>query len=271
MKKYVFDNGRNTKVGFMFNLYDNFITGSKRTLKVRVPKDTDFNQLHLRFQVKALHDKELLGDYEYSVGVSSTSTMESEVFNSLDDGLGVFKDIDIPVNDAVLKEHEFSISVLVHYSVDFAKRASATEYQDMLKASGVVVSDIWIDNGLERKEQLTFADYVNEEGLTKDERNQRLDEFWQVSQYKRDIPYQTVLETALKNMSSAGIAYPNNYSTGDMYADMFTTKSVLDPHYDMKLEDVKGCLVADGREYIDIGQCSNQLYLVFNPTKVEMH
>lgn len=121
----------------------------------------------------------------------------------------------------------------------------------------MAISDIWIDNGLGKKEQLTFADYVNEDGITDDERDQRLAEFWQVSQYKRDIPYQTVLETALRNVSTAGVAYPNNYSTGDIYGDMFTTKSVLDAHYDMKMDGDDGVLVANGREYVDIGQCSS--------------
>ena len=91
-----------------------------------------------------------------------------------------------------------------------------------------------------------------------------------MSQYKRDIPYQTVLETALRNVSTAGVAYPNNYSTGDIYGDMFTTKSVLDAHYDMKMDGDDDVLVASGREYVDIGQCSSQLYLLFSPTTVEM-
>jgi hypothetical protein len=56
-----------------------------------------------------------------------------------------------------------------------------------------------------------------------------------VSQYKRDIPYQLVVETSLKNMTTAGIAYPNNYSTGDIYGDVFATKSILDPNYNMNL------------------------------------
>jgi hypothetical protein len=39
-------------------------------------------------------------------------------------------------------------------------------------------------------------------------------------------------------MITSGVKYPNNYSTGDIYGDMFVTKSVLDPRYDMNI-DVK--------------------------------
>ena len=53
--KYVFDNGQNAingefpSVGFMFNMYDTFITGMERTLRMTVPKDKDFNKLVLKF------------------------------------------------------------------------------------------------------------------------------------------------------------------------------------------------------------------------------
>ena len=57
-----------------------------------------------------------------------------------------------------------------------------------------------------------------------------------MSQYKRDISYQTVLESALKNTSSANVEYSNNYSTGDIYGDVFVTKSILDPRYDMHIK-----------------------------------
>jgi hypothetical protein len=72
-----------------------------------------------------------------------------------------------------------------------------------------------------------------------------------------------VLETSLKNTTSAGMAYPNNYSTGDIYGDTFATKSVLNPQYDMELDEVKGVLKSRGREYIGMGNCSSQLFLIY--------
>ena len=95
-------------------------------------------------------------------------------------------------------------------------------------------------------------------------------------------------------MTTAGIAYPNNYSTGDIYGDVFATKSVLDPNYNMNLtmdvwndnenrwatdeektanEEQKIGYLTDmiravGREYLGLGQCSRQLYLVFKPTDI---
>ena len=56
-----------------------------------------------------------------------------------------------------------------------------------------------------------------------------------VSQYRRDVPYQLVVESSLNNKTSSGIAYPNNYSTGDIYGDVFATKSAIDPLYNMNM------------------------------------
>ena len=84
-------------------------------------------------------------------------------------------------------------------------------------------------------------------------------------------------------MTTSGIPYPNNYSTGDIYGDVFATKSMLDSNYNMNLsldiwndrdnrwatEDEKtanerkkiyyltNMIHAIGREYINIGQCSS--------------
>ena len=291
-RKYVFNNGGiGTKVGFDFNLYDNFITGNERTLRMVVPKDKDFNKLHLRFTCNVHHKDFLLGYYEYIVYVGDyeayrlTSETPKEHLPE--------SNIDILIRDAVLESHSFDIKVIAHYQVDFSRRSNEKEYQDLLKNSGITLMDIRIDNDvMDTKRQLTFADYVNELGISDDEREKRYGEFWQVSQYKRDIPYQLVVETSLKNMTTAGIAYPNNYSTGDIYGDVFATKSILDPNYNMNLtmdvwndrynrwatENEKkddeekihltNMIRAIGREYLNLGQCSSQLFLVFKPTDV---
>ena len=292
-KKYVFDNGNTTTtVGFDFNLYDNFITGNERNLRLTVPKDKDFNQLHLRFECDVHHDKKnLLGEYEYIVFVDDYEAYRFGSENKPDEQPN--PNVDIPIRDAVLESHSFDIKVIVHYRVDFSRRNNEKEYQDLLKNSGISLKDIRIDNDIvETKRQLTFSDYVNEVGISKDEHDERYEQFWQVSQYKKDVPYQLIVETSLKNMSSAGISYPNNYSTGDIYGDVFATKSVLDSNYNMNLsldvwndrhnrwatedekedDNQKGFLMqmirATGREYINIGQCSSQLFLVFKPTDI---
>lgn len=83
----------------------------------------------------------------------------------------------------------------------------------------------------------------------------------------------------MKNVSTAGIRYKNNYSSGDMYGDVFVTKSVLDPRYDMNIwlddwdettmmwkSDGSGeldshqfvkMLHSEARDYIGLGECSN--------------
>lgn len=45
-----------------------------------------------------------------------------------------------------------------------------------------------------------------------------------------------------------------------MYGDMFVTKSVLDPRYDMNMSvdsTDRNVLVSEGRDYIGLGSCSN--------------
>lgn len=315
VNKYVFKNSivdwperkgddRFGKVGFKFNLYDNFITGNERILHMEVPKDTDFNRLHLRFTCEVEHDEEmLLNDCEYIVFVGDEEKFRWRKYDgeveTFKDGKKLLKEdgtpldvrdmpIDIPILDTVLEAHEYDIRVIIHYAIDFTRRNNEKDYQDSLKGSGLTLMDIRIDNDvIDTKRQLTFADYVNEVGITDEERESRLFQFWQVSQYKKDIPYQLVLETPLKNTTSAGLAYPNNYSTGDIYGDVFATKSILDSIYDMNLkprfwdkqteEWVEGKstytiekLIAQGRDYLNIGQCSSQLFLTFKPTKVEL-
>jgi len=279
VKKYVFDNGTDkTKVGFKFNLFDNFITGNDRTLRLSVPKDTDFNRLHLKFRCDAHHEPDLPGECEYVVFVDDHEEYKLK-FPSEPNEEEPDPNMDIPIEDAVLEAHDFEIKVIIHYQVDFSRRNTEKEYQDLLKKSGLTLMDMRIDNDVvETKRQLTFADYVNEVGIPEEEHDRRQEEFWQVSQYKRDVPYQLVLETSLKNSTSTGLAYPNNYSTGDIYGDVFATKSILDSFYDMNLtaEDLNEStdkyetLCAEGREYLNIGQCSSQLFLTFKPTKTRM-
>lgn len=94
-----------------------------------------------------------------------------------------------------------------------------------------------------------------------------------------------MLETSIRNTSSSGIRSPNNYSTGDIYGDMFLTKSLLDPEYNMNIDarwfnQTTGQWVNEGdeggkpvlrtlaRNYINLISCSNQLTLVYRPSEV---
>jgi hypothetical protein len=160
-KKYVFDNSVEDgadgfcKVGFKFNLYDNFITGDERILHMVVPKDTDFNKLTLIFTCSVNHDPMLLGDYEYILFVG-----EHEKFRHYRNGveLATFVDgkrlkdsetsheVKVEISDAVLESHEYDISVIVHYAVDFSKRNNESDYRKSLKSSGMTLMDIRVDN-----------------------------------------------------------------------------------------------------------------------------
>lgn len=75
--------------------------------------------------------------------------------------------------------------------------------------------------------------------------------------------------------------YLNNYSSGDLYGDMFVTKSILGSGYDMDItldyfneetrfwgNDGTQMLKAKGRDYIGLGSCSDQLSLIYKPIDV---
>ena len=150
-----------------------------------VPKDTDFNRLYLRFTCQVSHDERLLGDREYIVFVGDEEkyrlVLDGEIEEEFVDGVKMTevdpngRSVEVPIFDTVLAPHELDIRVIVHYQVDFSRRNNEKEYQDLLKKSGITLMDIRIDNNvIGTKRQLTFADYVNEVGITEEEREARL-------------------------------------------------------------------------------------------------
>ena len=194
--------------------------------------------------------------------------------------------VEVEFPDTILQDSQVDVAVKIRYDVDFGKRNSEYEYRKKLKESGVLLSGIRIENGIsDEPDNLTFGAYVNEPGISSDERENRYWLFWQVSQYKRGVSYQTVVESSLKNLIGSRLVYPNNYSSGDLYGDVFVTKSFLDPLYDMnitlcnwdnenrKWTQSKGSrypkmLRAVGRDYLGLGSCSNQLWLSYKPMDV---
>ncbi len=47
--RYVLNNGNAKQVGFLFNLYDTFISGKDRIIHIKVPRNPDYNQMELKF------------------------------------------------------------------------------------------------------------------------------------------------------------------------------------------------------------------------------
>lgn len=175
------------------------------------------------------------------------------------------------LNDTAIRETTVKISIQIDYNVDFNRRNIDEDYRNALRNAGVMISDITI--GDDDDSGLTFGDYVNEQGISESEHQSRYEQFWKVCQYKKNISYQMVLESQLRNATTNGIEFPNNYSTGDMYGDVFATKSVYDSLYDMKIdttEDDNLQLTAIGRNYIGLCGCSNQLALFYKPTQIKM-
>ena len=271
--------GKFTSVGFMFNLYDTFISGNDRVLHIQVPSSVDYNNLELKFEWKPVLEN-LGGEMEVEIQVNEEYVDQKGKPDEF--GFIPFKQ---HISDLAIGSHDIEIVVRIHYQIDFGKRNAELEYRNNLRKSGVVLRNIRLESPNEdmANQELTFADYLNEDGIEDSEREKRLDEFWQVSRYKNDVTYQTVLESSIRNITSGGLQYQNNYSSGDLYGDLFVTKSVLDSRYDMNMwldhwdenantwsEDGSGTemLHAIGRDYIGMGECSNQLSLLYRQTDV---
>lgn len=81
---YVFDNSiaddgdSFADVGFMFNLYDTFITGQDRILKMTIPRDADFNHLTFAFEWEIVKADGLLGDMETTIEVKDWGNIVEE-------------------------------------------------------------------------------------------------------------------------------------------------------------------------------------------------
>ena len=265
--KYVIGNNSSGSVGFFFNLYDNFLSEQDRTLRLKVPIDGDYNKLLLKFGVRTNfeHDENDQFEIAFEVYVNQALKMRFE-------GMDVHEEsITVPIMNTNVEEHEMDITVRISYNVDYAMRSGSDEYVQKLKNSGVLLRNIRLENGINApSDQLTFGSYINEDGISDKEKAKRCNQFWSVSQFKRDIAYQTIVETSMSNVLNNGVKYRNNYSSGDIYGDMFVTKSVLDPQYDMHLESDGTILHAIGRDYIGLGSCSNQLSLLFRQTDMEL-
>ena len=134
---YIIHNGPvGSSVGFKFNLYDNFMSGQGRTLRVNVPADKDFNHLKLKF--KCLKVVNGLDDQKVQCQV---------YMNSMQCGLeGDVQDMEFPIDNATMQSHSIDIKVVVYYDVDYGKRNVDSEYRDNLKSSGVVLQDIVVYN-----------------------------------------------------------------------------------------------------------------------------
>lgn len=263
---YVFNNGDlKSRVGFMFNLYDSFISEQDRTISFDMPKDKDFNQLEISFDWMRYGD--LDDDFDFYIMLNEEKVFDTSSDGEYDGKSNSFKWI---VNGTAIQSHRMNIVVNIKYDVDYAKRNTVEEYRQNLVNSGILISNIRISNGVSNKDNLTFGSYVNEDGLDENERTRRYEQFWQVSRYVSDIPSQSVIEISLKNIISYGIEFKNNYSSGDLYGEAFLAKCHLDPQYDMNVCrcDNDNWLSFVGRKYIGLGQCSNQLSLTYNPIDI---
>ena len=67
--------------GFMFNLYDNFVSGQDRKIRMTIPMDKDFNKLTFQFEWEIQLEQGFLGDVEVVLQVGETKFVDG-VFNA---------------------------------------------------------------------------------------------------------------------------------------------------------------------------------------------
>ena len=147
-------------VGIMFNLYDSFISGNERILKIRVPMSVDSNQLTLKFNCHMINDN-LIGKCHGQVYMN-----DKLVFDS-DDSTTHENPKKLTFHDSSQTDNEVTISIVINHEVDYNKRNSDHDYRSHLIHSGIVLNNIWIDDGLGKQhENLTFGSYLNEDGIS---------------------------------------------------------------------------------------------------------
>ena len=235
---YEIGSGKDYTSGLMFNLYDSFISGEDRVVKIAIPESQDVNEMHLQFECQSELAASLAGNMEVQLDVSVNGHLKGNVQPQIvAAGKATSFSMSIPVTDCTKQTNEVSIAVRIYYEVDYGRRDMDSDYCSRLRSSGSMLKGIRIaELSSASSGCLTFGSYVNEDGIPQKERDARFDEFWTVSKYSRSISYQSVLESSVKNTTSSGLRNMNNYSSGDMFGDLFLTKSMLDPAYSMNVE-----------------------------------
>ena len=121
--KYIFDNGifdnekedEYTHVGFMFNLYDTFITGNDRILHMTVPRNSDYNSLVLKFDWMPVVD-EIPGEMEVEITVNEKNVIPQSENNKFSAGVDYgFSQYSLEIVDTATESTDVEIAVRIHY------------------------------------------------------------------------------------------------------------------------------------------------------------
>lgn len=144
----------------------------------------------LKFDWQVLVADGLLGTLDVVMKVGFTDGEKTRIFETTFSESTKARTYAMELPNSALHSHEVDIVVMMRHDVDFGKRNSEREYGNRLKRSGFLISNFRLEHDeTERKDNLTFGDYVNEIGIDSSERMLRNDEFWRVSQYKKDLAY----------------------------------------------------------------------------------
>ena len=143
----------------MFNLYDSFVSGNERVLKIRLPRSKDSNQLTLKFNCHMINDN-LIGKCQGLVYVNNRLKFDSDDLSKHENP------IELRLQDASITDNEVVISIVINHEIDYNRRNSDHDYRSHLIHSGIVLNDILVDDGNVQQNNLTFGSYVNEDGIT---------------------------------------------------------------------------------------------------------
>ena len=116
----------------------------------------------------------LLGKLDVVMKVGFTEGEKTRIFETRFSESTKARTYAIELPNSALHDHTVDIVVMMRYDVDFGKRNSEHEYRNRLKRSGFLLSNFRVEQDeVERKDNLTFGDYVNESGIQSSERDER--------------------------------------------------------------------------------------------------
>jgi hypothetical protein len=128
----------------------------------------------LKFDWQVVIADGLLGKLDVVMKVGFTEGEKTRIFETRFSESTKASTYAIELSNSALHDHTVDIVVLMRYDVDFGKRNSEHEYRNRLKRSGFLLSNFRVEQDeVERKDNLTFGDYVNEAGISSYERDDR--------------------------------------------------------------------------------------------------
>lgn len=253
---------RSPHFGFRFDLDENYLSGQDRILEIEIPPWAKVGD-RFQFHHCSLVEDKCLGQMEWAIDIGESN------LGSWTGGQAYSRE-ELTLDEETLQAGTISLAVRIHFAVDFKKKSLDPEYRKILQGSGVVIWNPTFRRAEERDTdtfqpfEASWGMYVNEAGITEEEREARMNSYFLDVNTWQKACFQSILKTPLGRVGTSQLP-ANNYSTGDIRGEVLTTKSHLKPIYDMEVFDqpTSSSCVVPGRRYVGLGSCGNQIYLTY--------